>query len=434
MNSQAICSESLYFDESVNRYRLQIYYYDNLGAKQRKSFTGKTKQVVREKRNKFSKKLLDNAITYTSSATIPQLLKELADYDYNINIIKATAYQRRIDTITIIEKSFLGNIPISDIQKNMINQYLFSLQSKYSNSTISKVQRRIDTITIIEKSFLGNIPISDIQKNMINQYLFSLQSKYSNSTISKVYAAISRAFKIAISRHIVASNPMDDPFLKRPKSAKSDRVIKAFTYEEEKCFLKALKDHKYNYGNNHNDYDSMLLIELFAGLRMGEIAALTPEDIDLNNNYIHVSKTVSRGLNNSVFISETPKTENGIRDVPVVPQLRTVLKKCIENYKDNKLNLIFYNHSMDRPITTQQVNDYFSRFCQKYCIKKNGGQHLLRHTYATRCIEAGIPAEVIMKWMGHSDISITINTYCDVFMKMHNDAVSLFTKYCDFDV
>lgn len=387
MNSQAICSESLYFDESVNRYRLQIYYYDNLGAKQRKSFTGKTKQVVREKRNKFSKKLLDNAITYTSSATIPQLLKELADYDYNINIIKATAYQRRIDTITIIEKSFLGNIPISDIQKNMINQYLFSLQSKYSNSTISKV-----------------------------------------------YAAISRAFKIAISRHIVASNPMDDPFLKRPKSAKSDRVIKAFTYEEEKCFLKALKDHKYNYGNNHNDYDSMLLIELFAGLRMGEIAALTPEDIDLNNNYIHISKTVSRGLNNSVFISETPKTENGIRDVPVVPQLRTVLKKCIENYKDNKLNLIFYNHSMDRPITTQQVNDYFSRFCQKYCIKKNGGQHLLRHTYATRCIEAGIPAEVIMKWMGHSDISITINTYCDVFMKMHNDAVSLFTKYCDFDV
>lgn len=387
MNSQAIYSESLYFDESVNRYRLQIYYYDNLGAKQRKSFTGKTKQVVREKRNKFSKKLLDNAITYTSSATIPQLLKELADYDYNINIIKATAYQRRIDTITIIEKSFLGNIPISDIQKNMINQYLFSLQSKYSNSTISKV-----------------------------------------------YAAISRAFKIAISRHIVASNPMDDPFLKRPKSAKSDRVIKAFTYEEEKCFLKALKDHKYNYGNNHNDYDSMLLIELFAGLRMGEIAALTPEDIDLNNNYIHVSKTVSRGLNNSVFISETPKTENGIRDVPVVPQLRTVLKKCIENYKDNKLNLIFYNHSMDRPITTQQVNDYFSRFCQKYCIKKNGGQHLLRHTYATRCIEAGIPAEVIMKWMGHSDISITINTYCDVFMKMHNDAVSLFTKYCDFDV
>lgn len=387
MNSQTICSESLYFDESVNRYRLQIYYYDNLGAKQRKSFTGKTKQVVREKRNKFSKKLLDNAITYTSSATIPQLLKELANYDYNINIIKATAYQRRIDTITIIEKSFLGNIPISDIQKNMINQYLFSLQSKYSNSTISKV-----------------------------------------------YAAISRAFKIAISRHIVASNPMDDPFLKRPKSAKSDRVIKAFTYEEEKCFLKALKDHKYNYGNNHNDYDSMLLIELFAGLRMGEISALTPEDIDLNNNYIHVSKTVSRGLNNSIFISETPKTENGIRDVPIVPQLKPVLKKCIENYKDNKLNLIFYNYSMDRPITTQQVNDYFSRFCQKYRIKKNGGQHLLRHTYATRCIEAGIPAEVIMKWMGHSDISITINTYCDVFMKMHNDAINLFTKYCDFDI
>ena len=332
MNSQAICSESLYFDESVNRYRLQIYYYDNLGAKQRKSFTGKTKQVVREKRNKFSKKLLDNAITYTSSATIPQLLKELADYDYNINIIKATAYQRRIDTITIIEKSFLGNIPISDIQKNMINQYLFSLQSKYSNSTISKV-----------------------------------------------YAAISRAFKIAISRHIVASNPMDDPFLKRPKSAKSDRVIKAFTYEEEKCFLKALKDHKYNYGNNHNDYDSMLLIELFAGLRMGEIAALTPEDIDLNNNYIHVSKTVSRGLNNSVFISETPKTENGIRDVPVVPQLRTVLKKCIENYKDNKLNLIFYNERLFFKILSKILykEKWRSTFIKAYLCNS---VHRSRHT------------------------------------------------------
>ena len=52
------------------------------------------------------------------------------------------------------------------------------------------------------------------------------------------------------------------------------------------------------------------------------------------------------------------------------------------------------------------------------------GQHSLRHTFATRCIEAGIDAVVLKKWMGHTDIHITLDTYADVFDSMHNSSIN----------
>lgn len=56
------------------------------------------------------------------------------------------------------------------------------------------------------------------------------------------------------------------------------------------------------------------------------------------------------------------------------------------------------------------------------------GQHSLRHTFATRCIEAGIQAVVLKKWMGHTDIHITLDTYTDVFDRMNNESTE---KYDD---
>ena len=174
----------------------------------------------------------------------------------------------------------------------------------------------------------------------------------------------------------------------------------------------------------------MFMIELFAGLRMGEICALTPNDIDFNNNVIHVRNTITRGINYEIKIGDRTKTPRGIRDVPINPLLVETLEKVLADYSDNEYNLLFFNETMNRPVSTQQANDYFHRLCKSAGLKTSGGQHLLRHTFATRCIEAEIPAEVLMRWMGHKDISVTINTYCDVFAKLHNKAIDKFSMYC----
>lgn len=71
---------------------------------------------------------------------------------------------------------------------------------------------------------------------------------------------------------------------------------------------------------------------------------------------------------------------------------------------------------------SNNVNAFYKRVLKKAGIKTRG-QHSLRHTLATRCMEAGVPAVVLKEWLGHTDIHITIDTYSDVFNSPHNDSI-----------
>lgn len=365
---------TLYFDESTNKWRCQVSYNTPSGERKRKSFTGKTKTEVKNKRKKFLQDIALGRITDTSDCTAVDLLQESADYDYNFNIIQEAAYTRRLDTIRIIKISSIGNVPLVKLTEAKINNFLLDIKSRYSNSTIGKV-----------------------------------------------YSALSKAYKLAIDKKLLTYNLMDSPFIRRPKADKKDRKVYAFTCEEEKIFLETLRHKKYKV--NSVNYVPMFLIELFSGLRMGEICALTPDDIDLENNIIKVRNTVTRGLKYEVKVGDRTKTPRGVRDVPINPYLKNILTDVLLNYENNK--------ELNRPVSTEQANNAFKRLCKSAGLKITGGQHLLRHTFITRCIEAEIPAEVIMRWAGHKDISVTINTYTDVFAKMHNKAIDKFSAYCN---
>ena len=225
----------------------------------------------------------------------------------------------------------------------------------------------------------------------------------------------------------MSCNLIDSPFVKKPKSDKPTKKIYAFSIDEQKQFLKAM--YNKNYKNGTIDYRPMFEIELFAGLRMGEICALKPQDINLDKKLITVARTVSKDLTDSVSLSNTPKTKKGVRSVPIQNCLLPTLIRVLNSYKPNKDGLLFYNFKMNRPISTQQTNDGFKRLCESAGIKPRGGQHLLRHTFATRCIESNVSANVLKNWMGHSDISITLNIYCDVFDRLNANSIDKVSNY-----
>jgi len=91
---------------------------------------------------------------------------------------------------------------------------------------------------------------------------------------------------------------------------------------------------------------------------------------------------------------------------------------------------LFYDFNKDGIIETTQVNCFYRRICEKAGIPFNG-QHALRHTFATRCIESGIPAIVLKTWLGHTDIHITIDRYSDVFDRINHTAITSFNNYMD---
>ena len=83
-------------------------------------------------------------------------------------------------------------------------------------------------------------------------------------------------------------------------------------------------------------------------------------------------------------------------------------------------------------IANGTVNSAFKRLCKKYNIKSGEVNfHMLRHTYATRCIESGMQAKVLQKKLGHHDITITLNTYTDIFSKYEDTCDNNYTEYLE---
>lgn len=154
-----------------------------------------------------------------------------------------------------------------------------------------------------------------------------------------------------------------------------------------------------------------ILISLYAGLRIGEICALTWNDIDLNNKVIYVRNTVVRVKSaagdsaKTHLIIDTPKTAASLRCIPICSTLLSALTSCAT--RATSQYVVSYTSNFVSPRTY----DYRFKKLLDACQIPRINYHALRHTFATRCIEAGVDVKSLSEILGHGDVSITLNTY-----------------------
>ena len=362
---------SLYYSEA-----LQCWIYQYVYNGKRKTLKQRKNEQSREfkKRVTSLKSSIDNGnYVETNKDTLLMILERYIEQKNKDGITSDRTYLRDTETLNQIK-----------------------------NTCKSWINKPIQKVTVEN--------IEDSKENM---------RKYSNSTIDKIWISLKKGFKIAYSRRKISYNIMEDETLTKPISKKAAKVVTALSKKEEKKLIKILISNKHKYNN-------ILLLQLYTGMRIGEVLALSKDCINFKNNTITVYRTITRNIHGKAILGEHTKTfdkktgiDNGKRTFTMKPNVKEIIQKIYSNKITNINNLLFWDYDKNFFITDGEVNSYLTRLNDKYKILDNPNEtlstHRLRHTFITRCQENGVSLPVIQKIVGHVKGSkITNNIYTDV--------------------
>ncbi len=365
---------SIYYDKRDKRFRCTYYTKDNNSLVE----TRKTKSFLSEQEAKDFLSTIQcqkGNDLYIKNNGIPlnQLMRALAKRKLDMNVIKETQYNRIISAIIKLEKEPFTKKNIDDITGDEIQGYLNSLKH------------------------------------------------YSQSTISKEKDQFAQAFKYALNKGYILQNPMIEVI--EPKSEKPPKIVRALELDEQQM----LTNYLMNIPIENEPYKVAYLMQMYLGLRIGEALALKTSDINLEKNLIHISRTLTFDKNHKLIMGDFPKSFAGIRDVPIPEFIRAEIINQMRLAENNKENLLFVN-TQGNYADPKNANKFLKQTLQKVNIN-DITTHSLRHTYGTRCIEAGMRAVALQRLMGHSDISVTMNTYVSVFNKYKETELEKLNDY-----
>lgn len=259
------------------------------------------------------------------------------------------------------------------------------------------------------RPLLGAKKLGSIKPVDIQGLYTEMQKRGLKDSVRYTHTILKDALKQAVKWQMLSQNPAD--FVDLPKISKSK--VQALTQEESQRFLKVAKPTKWHC------FFSLLLS---TGLRPSEALGLYWTDLDLAKGTL----TVRRGLRRlkGKWVLEEPKTPNARRTLPIPASLVTLLSAHMETQREQGFDgpLVFTSPTGAPKHEDGIVKDYFKPLLKKAGLPSTVRLYDLRHTHATLLLLAGVHPKVVSERLGHSNITITLNTYSHVLPNMQQAA------------
>lgn len=382
-------SGSIYFDEKKGKWYAEIQWCDKNGEKHRKKFSSSKKTIVKNKLEEFKRQLTISRGNLSSDDIIFQ---EFANYwltEILKNKLKPTSFTRKEVTLENQVYPFLGGIPI-----NQITHF-------------------------------------DIQ-NMVNK----LNKKgLSYSTVKKAYEAVNGCLKEYRIKTSTSFNPCEGITL--PVNNQQDiSNITFFNDKQRKLIIEEAK-RKYKTGKPVYRLGYAIIILMYTGMRIGELLALTWDDLDftektivINKNAVIVKLEDDKDSHYKLINQESTKTKRGNRIIPMSEIAMDAFKKIYEINGDNKYIM---STETGKQVTPRNINRMFHSILKQTGIAEDErdlcGVHTLRHTFASMLFQNGCDIKIVSEILGHSDTKITENIYIHIIQQQKIKAIENIDKY-----
>lgn len=271
-------------------------------------------------------------------------------------------------------------------------------------------------LNFIKNEEFGKRHIDQVKLSDAKCWLIKLQKDGRGySSIHSIRGVVRPAFQMAVDDDLIRKNPFD--FQLATVVVNDSVTRKAITRKQERAFLEFVKNDKY-----YCKYYEGIYILFKTGLRISEFVGLTVNDIDLQNRKLTISHQLQR-TRKMDYIIENPKTECGVRTIPLSDDVYECFVKIIRQRPklEREPNIggycgFLYLDKNGKPMVAMHWEHFFKHIWQKYnSIYREQlpliTPHVCRHTYCSNMAKSGMNPKTLQYLMGHSDIGVTLNTY-----------------------
>lgn len=287
--------------------------------------------------------------------------------------------------------------------QNLYEIYMEDMAARLKQSTLLTKKAVLQTHIL---PFFGSKPINEIKASDVRRWqakLMSLPNNYSQTYLKKINTELNSIINYAKRFYDLNTNPCGKAgTIGKAKAEEMDY----WTYDEYIAFREGVKDKSLSY--------ICFEVLYWTGMREGELLALSPADIDLDNKTISINRTYQRIEGKDVFTS--PKTRKSKRKIPIPDFLCQELSDYIQSrYMLDADERLF-------PVTKSYLSHEMIRGCKNTGVKKIR-IHDIRHSHASLLINQGCDALMLADRLGHEKVSTTLNTYSHLFPHKQQELV-----------